>query len=496
MSRLLYSFASATVCTLVLASPARAQSANGGLAGMLANLVLRDVVTPSTEGGAPGSVLVHDAHFSPFNRLYLGQLSAREGLPEIATVASFNRALATELATFPLGSSSGGFVYTFEPTTGGFTRESASFGPAFAERSRTIGARRMNIGFSYRYSSYDTFEGRDLKDREINFFLPHNDCCPGQTADGAAVGDGVLGPGPAAVGFENDLVQVSLDLRARTNTAAFFFAYGLTNRWDIGVAVPLVHVDLDARAHADILRLSTADRPLIHSFEPGNGAATTDVVAASGSATGIGDLVLRSKYNFAQAQTTGLAATVDLRLPTGDRDNLLGAGAFQAKLALVGSTGWYRFAQHFSLGYTFSGKGELEPLLGDGAAFVDSAYGPGARAVNDELNFVAGAEWVAHPRLTVVGDLLGRSLRDAGRLSLVSKAFPFVIQGQTGPVQTAVFDEFAWQPGHLNLLTGTVGFKANVKDYLLVSGHVLVPLTDAGLRDRVSFVVGMDFSLP
>ncbi len=496
MSRLPLLAASLVVCTLAAPSPARAQHADAGLAGLLANLILRDIVTPSNEGGAPGSVLPHDAHFSPFNRQYLGLLSARQGLPEIATVAAFNRALATELATFPLGSSSGGFVYTFEPSTGAFSRESSSFGPAFAERSRTIGARRMNLGFSYRYSSYDTFEGRGLRDNHINFYLPHNDCCPGQTSDGSAVGDGKLGPDPAAVAFEGDLVRVSLDMRARTDTAAFFFAYGLTNRWDIGVAIPLVRVDLDATANAEMLRLSTADRPLIHGFQVGHPEATTARVNAAGSAAGLGDILLRSKCNLAQAGPTGLAATLDLRLPTGNEDDLLGAGAFQAKVALVASTGWDRFAQHFGVGYTFSGKGHLEPLLGDGTAFVADAFGSGARAVNDEFNVVAGVEWAAHPRLTIVGDLLGRTLRDAGRLSLVTKSFPYVLQGQSGPTRTAQFDEFSWRGGNLNLLTSTVGFKANVKDYLLLSGHVLVPLTDAGLRDRIALVVGMDFSLP
>lgn len=476
------------------AGVAAAQTAKPPLAGLLPNLILRDIVTPSDEGGAPGSVLPHDAHFSPFNRQYLGQLSAEHGLPEIATVANFNRGLATELATFPLGSSSGGFIYTYEPSTGSFTRESASFGPAFAERSRTIGARRFNLGFSYRHSTYDRFEGLDLRDGSVAFFLPHNDCCPGQTPDGTAVGDGKLGPAPPAVAFESDIVRVGLNLKATTDTAAFFFAYGLTPRWDVGVAVPIVRVDLDAVADAEILRLSTSERPLIHSFELGNPNATRTQVAASGSAAGIGDIVLRSKYNFVQAQSAGLALGVDLRLPTGDRDNLLGTGAAQARVALIGSTGWYRFAQHFNIGYTFSGKGELAPLLGEGADYVASAFSGTSRAVNNEFNFGGGAEWVAHPRLTVVGDLLGRTLIDAGRLSLTEKAFPFVIQGQSGPVQQASFDEFAVRDGHLTLVTAAIGMKANIADYLLVSAHVLAPLTDAGLTDRVSFVVGADFS--
>ena len=85
--------ACALVCTLAVAAHVRAQS-HGGLAGLLSNLILRDIVTPSDEGGAPGSVLPHDAHFSPFNRQYLGLLSQQQGVPEIATVAAFNRALA------------------------------------------------------------------------------------------------------------------------------------------------------------------------------------------------------------------------------------------------------------------------------------------------------------------------------------------------------------------------------------------------------------------
>lgn len=494
MRKLSVSLSSFVMLLSLVADPAHAQHASGGLAGLLSNLILRDIVTPSNEGGAPGSVLIHDAHFSPFNRLYLGALHQETGIPEVATVANFNRALATEIATFPLGSSSGGFTFEFDVSTGAFSRASSSFGPAFAERSRTMGRNRFNLGMSYRHSGYDTFEGLDLEGGAINFYLPHNDCCPGQTPDGAAVGDGQLGPPPAAVGFEGDLVQVGLNMKARTDTTSFFFSYGLTNRWDVGVAVPLVHVDLDAVADAEILRLSTADRPLVHSFELGNPNATQKQFSSSGSATGIGDVLVRSKFNFAQGATAGLAAAIDLRLPTGDADNLLGTGTTQAKVYLVGSTGWDRFAQHFNIGYTFSGEGDLAPLLGDGAEFASSAFGTGARAITDEFNYTAGVEFVAHPRLTIVGDLLGRTLRDAGRLSMVEKSFEFVTQGTVSPVQTARFNELALQSGNLNLLVGTIGMKANVANALLLSVHVLGPFTDAGLKDSLSWMFALDYS--
>jgi hypothetical protein len=46
----------------------------------------------------------------------------------------------------------------------------------------------------------------------------------------------------------------------------------------------------------------------------------------------------------------------------------------------------------------------------------------------------------------------------------------------------------------MNLALAAVGLKANVFDNLLVSVHLLFPLTDAGLRDRVTPVIGFDYS--
>ena len=115
----------------------------------------------------------------------------------------------------------------------------------------------------------------------------------------------------------------------------------------------------------------------------------------------------------------------------------------------------------------------------------------GASGPSDELNYAAGLEFVASPRLTLVGDVVGRTLRDAGRLVLTSKSFAF--QGTTS-VQTAEFDEFDPRPGNLSLMLGTVGFKFNPAGNWLVSASVLFPLTDAGLRSRVTTVMGLDYA--
>ena len=104
---------------------------------------------------------------------------------------------------------------------------------------------------------------------------------------------------------------------------------------------------------------------------------------------------------------------------------------------------------------------------------------------------MAGLEFVANPRLTLIGDIVGRTLRGAGRMELTTKSFPF--QGATS-VQSAQFDEFDPREGNLNVVLGTAGFKFNPIGNWLVSANVLFPLTDAGLRSRFTTVIGVDYA--
>jgi hypothetical protein len=282
--------------------------------------------------------------------------------------------------------------------------------------------------------------------------------------------------------FEGDLIEAALSLKATTDTVAFFGNYGLTDRWDVAVAVPVVRVKLEASVRATIIRLATAGSPLTHTFEAGNPLATQKTLPGGGTATGLGDVLLRTKYRFLSFPGGGLAAAVDVRLPTGDQEQLLGAGT-QVKGALVASGGTGRFSPHINIGYT-AVNGEV------GGSGLLAELG-GTAPLPDEINYAMGMEFVAHPRITIVGDVVGRTLRDAGRLELVSKAFEY--QGATA-VQTMNFDEFDPRGGSLNLVLGTVGVKFNPTGALLFSANVLFPLSDAGLRSRLTTVVGLDFA--
>ena len=485
VKRVLATIVAAMVGPLTMTVPARAQSLR--LSEFLPDLVLREIVLQRGLIGPP-----HQAHFSP--------LSNDLNNPVVGIVQSFNTQMATQFSTFPLGSSTGGLTYVFDESVGTFRRTSASFGPLFAERALTIGRRKLSVGFNYQRTSYDTFEGQNLDNGSIKFYLRHQDCCtfrlipePPYFQFTSSRGDGSRLTPP----FEGDIIEAALSMKATTHTTAMFANYGLTDRWDVGLAVPLVRVNLDASVTARIRRLVTEGFET-HTFEDGNLNATR-TVRHSGDASGIGDIVVRTKYRFLRAPGGGLAAAVDLRLPTGNEDDLLGAGGAQAKFLLVASSERGRFGQHANLGYT-AARG----------AVAGTVPGLSAAQLPDEINYTGGVEFIATPRLTVMGDLVGRTLRGAGHLDLVSKAFEYSDPSKVPadstpqslvaagifsfPTSSVSFNEFDPRPGNLTLLLGAGGVKFNLVGNLLLTGSVLFPLTNAGLRSRLTTVVGLDYA--
>lgn len=476
----------AILSLFVAAEPVHGQGVP--LAQLLPDLILRDITlqSPPLPPGVLGAPegFTHEAHFSPIEAHELNN-------PVVGIVASFNGQMATEFSTFPLGSSTGGFTYVFDESVGTFRRGSNSFGPLFAERALTIGRGKASVGFNYQHTSYNTFEGQDLENGSIKFYLRHEDCCTVALTPGIDPGFSLTNvPNGTRLNtpFEGDLIEAALSLRATTNTTALFVNYGVTDRWDVGVAVPFVNVSLDASVTARILRLVTATNPTVHTFDLNNTDATL-TVKRSGRATGIGDIVVRTKYRFSAVAGGGLSAAVDLRAPTGDKDNLLGSGGTEAKFLLVASDQRGRVGHHLNVGYT-AASGSVAGTLA----------GLASPPLPDEINYSGGAEFVVSPRLTVMGDFIGRTLRGAGRLDLISKEFKYSSPQGTTPncensgfsCSSVFFDEFEPQPGNLTLLLGTGGAKFNLRGNILITGSVLFPLTDAGLRSRMTTVVGLD----
>jgi hypothetical protein len=439
--------AAAALAVFAAAPAAHAQETPDGLAGLLLRFF------------SPSNPVVLQAAPDPFSHAahFVSQPNAQE------TLRQLNRGIAAQLSTFPLGSSSSGFTYDFDPELGVFNRTTETFGPVFAERALTAGKGKFSFGVTHLAASYDTFEGQDLAEGDIKLYLLHEDlAAPGRLN--------------TATWFEGDIIESALTIDLKNDTTVLYANYGVTDRFDIGVALPYVRLDMTARIDATIERLATHGDPFeVHVFPGGEGDLTESFVE-SGTAEGIGDMVVRGKYNVYKGASANVALATDLRLPTGDTDDLLGSGATQVKLyGIVGYAG-RRFSPRASWGYTFSSGG---------ADFMGE--------LPDEISYTAGFDAGLHSRVTLTADFVGRTLLDADRLVLEEQTFEAV--SRTDPtVQETTRLTPAIVTGNLNVLLGSIGLKVNPVGRLLVVGNVLLAIGEGGLQADVTPVFGLEYS--
>jgi hypothetical protein len=390
----------------------------------------------------------HAAHFASASTTTFAQ-----------TAGLLNKNISYQLSSFPLGSSSGGFTFTLDPALGTLNRTTDSFGPLFAERALTSGRGKLTLGSSYVHSTYDRFEGKELDGGDIHTTLQHVDI-PTLNSH-----------------FEGDLIDAAFRLNLKTDTFALFANYGVTDRLDVGVVVPLQRVELDAQIDLTILNIATSGDPVAsHLFANGT---LHDTRVDGGDASGIGDVVLRGKLGLAQGDWGGVAAGVDVRLPTGDAADLLGTGSTQVKGFLIVSGGKSRFSPHLNLGYTFTGESDTFGVL------------------PDEINYAAGFDAALSSRLTFNADIVGRALLDAERL--VDGDVTYEYRLASDPISTrrtiTRTEISAGAPGTLNLLLGSAGLKFNPGGRLLFSGNLLFSLSkDNGLQDTVTPVFAIDYN--
>lgn len=427
-----------------VAAPAFAQG-TGGLGGLLLRFFSEE--NPVELAGNPNPAFSHAAHFR-------SQANAQ------AILTQLNAGIAAQLSTFPVGSSAGGFTFTFDEALGVYNRTTESFGPVFTERPLTAGKGKLSFAVNHQRGTWDRFEGQDLRAGDLTLYLTHQDT----NQDGDNLN----------LWFEGDIIRANLKVDLKTDTTVLFANYGVSERLDVGLAVPFQRVDLSARIDTEVEPLATsADATVIHQFDDGSPRRT---YVESGSASGIGDVLVRAKWNFFRRASSSAAVGTDLRLPTGREEDLLGSGATQAKVYAVvaGSPG--RFSPRASVGYTLSSGGS--DFTGD---------------LPDEINYTAGFDVALHPRLTVTADFLGRTLLDAQRL--VEREQTFRYRSRTDPtVHETTRTTPGTEVGSLGLYLASAGVKLNAFGRFLLSASVLVALGDGGLRNDITPVVGVDYS--
>jgi hypothetical protein len=362
-----------------------------------------------TAGAADAQQSISDVlSFLVTNRTIPTDDFVRDEQAAIATRDTISKLLVLELATLP-SSSGGGFTYRLDPTLGTVIRASDSFGPLFTERSLLAGQGQASFGISFSSVTFDNIDGRSLRD--------------GTLVSTASVFRGETTP------FDIETVS----LRIRSDTMTFNGTVGITDQFDISAGIPFIRLTLQGE-RVDTYR-------------------GRELLQATGSATaaGLGDVVLRARYNVYRAGASGMAVGGEMRLPTGREEDLLGAGSVSFTPRVIGSYEEDRFGIHGEVGYTF-------------------------RGVSEALTYAGAVTAVAAPRVTLVGELLGRRLSAVGQLTETTLPHP-----RLAGVDTIRLTSSSETADRLLLVAG---FKWNVASTWLLTANVLRPLTDVGLNAR------------
>jgi hypothetical protein len=243
----------------------------------------------------------------------------------------------------------------------------------------------------------------------------------------------------------------TLTLDVNTSSATFYGNVGLSDRIDVGVAVPVVRLDINGT------------RDNIYRGE------TLPQVRARAETIGLADIAVRSKVRLTGDGPGAVAAGFEARLPTGREEDLLGAG----ELAL-----------------RFHGLASAEA----GRTSVHGNFTLGTGGIGREISYGGAVTVAATPQFTLVGEVLARRIEGVQRISEVIAPHPNIVC--PGGAPDCVVNTTRLMPNGENQTTAfaVTGFKWNVGGTWLLHGHVLWPMTDSGLTAKVTPTVALDYS--
>jgi hypothetical protein len=222
---------------------------------------------------------------------------------------------------------------TFSFVGGAPVKTTLSAGPVFAERAQTLGQGRTLMGVNVSAIKFRTVRGIPLNGLQFN--ITHEN-----------------GQSPNEFGnpiFENDLLTVKAAIELDTYYSNFFATYGLTDRLDVGLAIPLVATSLRGRSVGEIVPFTGT--PVHYFGGTAQNPQLTAVASTEGTAVGLGDIAARLKLNLAPTGASGGSAVLaEVRLPTGSEEDLLGSGDLSARVYGVVSGRYGNFSPHVNFG--------------------------------------------------------------------------------------------------------------------------------------------------
>ncbi len=421
-------FCIATICLIAQANPLEAQKLRSRIADLFS---FGECGLPLCLDGSINAGTGHGDHF-------LGSVLAGNS----AIINFLGSAVGQSVASAPVSAASSGA--TFVLVGGVPVKTSSSAGPILAERSQTLGRGRVYVGVDVTAMSFNSINGAPTDN--LLFVFGHEDA-----------GVPVLGD-PT---FENDIIEVRMDMGIRILVTSMFFTVGLTDFIDVGVSVPFVRTSIDAASEAQIQPFGT---PAFHFF----GGTLTDPIlraatATRGSASGIGDVAGRLKINLAQSNTLGIALMGEVRFATGDEADLLGSGSTAVRTLAAIAASFDRFSPHINFGY-FARTGEFQ---------------------SDGILLTAGFDQAVTDWATVAFDLVSEFQVGDNKIVLpepIQFSTPFAREVQTSSFPSRRAD----------VLNASLGMKFAMRGGTNVVVNGIAPLRKNGLQGDFILTAGLE----
>jgi hypothetical protein len=361
-----------------------------------------------------------------------------------SVVADALQRVAIRGVDFPVVATVPGYSYVYNPTLQTFER-STQLGPVFSERAETVGRGRFEIGLSYLFANLDEVDGDDLGLYTGTSVLPA-ETIPGVTA----------------------FLDSEIDFREFSIEHQWFnasFTYGITDRWDVNVLLPVVQTDLTMRGR---------QRYVVRVLDPDTGAlpaiARTGerTIRAEGDRFGVGDLLARTKYRFFEGPVN-LAAVVSLRFPTGDEEDFQGLGDTTITPSMVA-------AAALGAGVSVYGNFGFEVNADD--------------AERNRARYAVGASYQVIEQLALLLDIVGSSAFVDDEFEVAAPPRSGLVRNPDGSEpngldfpQGADIDTFAIPRS--DIVDLAVGAKLSVAPGATAFIGAIVPITDDGLRADV-----------
>jgi hypothetical protein len=484
----------------------------------------------------------HNAHFA--------------GASENLLALPINQGTGQALAILPLGSSGSGTTFTLD-SQGHPVPTEDSLGPILTERANVIGKKAVNLGVAYQHFDFTRLDGVHLSN--FDTVLLHQDFDPAETGTNtspvfrqdyiktttqvhlqlnqtviyAVYGFSKRFDASVEVPIQSAHLRVTstahivrtqpcekrpnatdpslggdcvgpLDKNHEAECGEFHYFQGYSNtvvnnqvieKKDCGVIYADTDIPFPSPQFEIHMEQTSSGKPVIVPLRAS--PPPTD-------ATGIGDFILRGKYEVFHGEKLVGSVGLGVRFPSGDAKNFLGTGAYGV-IPFGALTYSARLSPHVRFGYEWNSH---SVLAGDPVGLPDETTGkvaPASASLPAAWLYSGGADFRATKRLTLAADLIGQHVLDVRRL--ISSAYSLLPEsdGQSDPstvskVPVKSVRLVANPQTGVPVLKGynsdsiAVGGKIRLIRELVLIGNATIRVDDGGLRSDVVPLVGLSYA--